>query len=1483
MDRMNTPVVFERNVLEPVQQFTAPPGLTITEILHLAKVPEPIFNNVMIVMNGVEVARDQWCRVEPREDDVLAIHVIPLGGSDGKSILRLIAIVAISIAAVPLATAALASSGLAGTALTAATTGLAAGITMVGALLVNAIIPPPKLETPSQSAAGDAYFINSQQNRARLGETIPVVYGMHKMYGNLATAPDIFSAGTSSIFTALYDWGLGYCDVWDMKAGDTPLNRFPATIRHLKGVPEHFDKQQPLLGLAPVDLELIDYPTKSVELNLALNENADQGSPTTARNSKQAVVELFFPGGLVKYDKQGKEQRNSVQFTGEYRGPGTNYAWTPFPSGTKGYAGDHFSISGGFLNGDSQFPNPNDPASVQIILDKPAYEPGDRVFVRMVFNQPTYFIRPQDDLWFVNSTNGTRERGFDFNEYPNPDDYPDDWVLNDIPDRPALGVFTIVDGREYGFEFIATSRKGYYFARTNMENFKDAPPPDGFSFPAGVVNSQQIAIGSEWDGEILLPPVSSTLYSRDAGNETYLMTIETQAYNGTRGEFYESFTSAELWYHGERYPVTVQLVPEYKGVLKDTEDLDTGYAGVMVRRNYYALKMAPSGVSSYGGVAPAFNINIDGFGEVVTRSSFTVSGNELTPGRVSIVVPFSKEGEYDIRVVRVGDHKDYKGDDRFVENCTWTRLTSRGYPVDEVGNRRGILDLRKKHTMSEVQFQASENIQGNVQQISAMVRSYVRSYGPDGWIEPKAAASSNPAWVALDILTGYSIQNSNDIPVDKDFDGGWISDEQIDFPAFRKFARHCNESVEYYDKYGEKQTRKRYTYHNLIASDAPIIETVNGILSMARAQLIINQQGKVSLMLDSDKDLDGNERVPRQLFTSHNSWGFSAERNFVDLPHALDVSFTDPDLGYQKGVYRVFRPGYNERNSTLFESIATTGCTNWHQAAQWGMYQLASGVLRSEFFTLNCDVENLVVQRGDLVELQHDAPIIGGRSAIVAEAQGTKLRLSEPFGNIDREGYTIRSMDGIIYTGVCAVVGDQVDLDVDRNLVGGEIIVIGTRNEEDRVTERYVIKSVRPKGDLTAELSMALYDPDLYTTDDGGFPSYDPNFSQTDEESGYHVVKIYSGFSDLVIEDRFPYTHATIKWAVEPLDDNVHRFVIEYLKTGSTEKQVVGSVSGSTFQWTHKYATSDKNFGSGIYFVRPLSSLGYYGKGDQIYLSRTNDRTVPHPPTPFYVERLTASDAMRFLWKHQSNDIDIQGYTIFWMPLGSVVFDPAIAKPYLVAEHYQEEGWRDIIKEGTYWIVAVDTSGNESIAAKEAILWTLIQIICGNPDWTGEKRNLITDGEELLLDPDSPSFIISNSPPPDPEIGDLWWKVTWTGEARNGWVGVYEHDEETVLEQPANLMIRSFIQTSTDLEQIVIADPEWNPMSDIDPISWQPDGIDYEVYHEASIDDGPWRRIHNNVVRARRIKYRLVVISYKEQDLRVQRACLHIHSTNNLP
>ena len=1482
MERLNQPVIVETNALEPVSTFVAPAGNTIAEILHLAKVPEATWGHVVIVMNGIEVARDQWERVEPRDDDILGIHVIPLGGDGAKGILRLVALVVIAVAAPYLAGAALAGSGLTGTALAVTKGVLAAGISMVGALLVNPIIPPPKPVTPNQSAAGDAYFINSQTNRARLYEVVPVVYGQHKMYGNLASAPDIFSAGTSSLFTALYDWGLGYCDVWDMRAGDTKLSVFPATIRHLKGVPNHYDPDQPELGLEPIDLEMINYPVKTAELNVELNKSGDTASPSTAPNSKSAVVEIAFPSGLVKYDKQGNEQRLGVPFVGMIKGAATNNEWQALPSGTKGYAGDHFQISGGVTSGGNEFPNPNEPASVVIELDKYEVEKGSKVFVRLKFNQPTYFIRPQDDLWFVNASNGQRVPSFDFNENPNPNDYPSDWVLVDRADAPAKGTFVITEGREYGFEFFVTDKKGYYICRTNMEAFKDQPPPDGFPFPAGVVNSKQLLVGDvDAGGDVVEPPISEALYSREEGRETYLLIFETQTNRrGERGLWIEHPDSAQLYYRGNNIPITIQLVDEYKGALKERTEPQEITAGVMLRQSYYALKVVPDEVSSYGiGAGPSkalnrFDFEYNPTDQYVARSHFTISGNKLTPGRVSIVIPFAKEGEYQVKIWRETDHENYQGDDRFVENAAWTKLVSRGYPITEVGERRGILNLAKKHTLSEVQFQASGNVQGNVQQISAMVRAHLRWHDGKKWRQPsnQMRHSGNPAYAVLDLLTGYSVQNSTDIPVDKDFDGGWISDAQIDFRAFKALADHCNERVQYIDKYGTIQERFRYQFASIIGTDQPIIETVNGILSMCRAQLIINQQGQVSVMLDSNKNWDGTLRMPRQLFTSHNSWGFSAERTFVDLPHALNVSFTDPDLGYQQGIYRVFRPGYDDKNSTIFEDINTFGCPNWHQAAQWGMYQLAQGVLRSETFTLSCDVENLVVQRGDIVELQHDAPLIGGRSAIINSFEGNKCIISETFGVVQDAGYTVRTVSGEVYSGTCTVTGDEVLLDSKRvhDIRAGDLIVIGTRDKDGAVTTKYIIRSITPKADLTAELTMALYDEDLYTTDDGGFPSYDPNFGQTDEESGYHKVINLEGFSYLRIKDRYPYTEVNLRWDVEPDNGEVHRYKIEYVKTGSTEKQFVASVSPDKDradplgknQFTFDYINSDDNFGSGVFFVTPLSSLGYYGKSEQIYLAKVNDRSIPNPPEPFYVERLVASDAMRFIWTPSPLDNDLAGYTIYRMPEGSTVFDVGIAEVYQRIDHYKIHSWEDIIVPGVFWIVSVDTSGNESIAVPEGFYWQFIQEICGNPLWLDDKQHCFENNQELVLEATAP-------------------EIEYNGKL--GRYGFYTYEEETELEQFGNYAIRSFIETSTNLDSIVIADPPWEPMSDIPYMSWQPDGVHYEVYHECSLDEGEWQRFHAEWVRAKNIRYRLVIASYKpDQTLKVQRACIKVHTTKNL-
>ena len=92
---------------------------------------------------------------------------------------------------------------------------------------------------------------------------MPVPYGRVKMIGNLAAQPEVFSAGDSSLFTTLIDWGLGQSNVFNYRAGDTKLQFFQAQIKEHTNVPEWIDGDSSK-GLSYVPLGLLQYPLQSV-------------------------------------------------------------------------------------------------------------------------------------------------------------------------------------------------------------------------------------------------------------------------------------------------------------------------------------------------------------------------------------------------------------------------------------------------------------------------------------------------------------------------------------------------------------------------------------------------------------------------------------------------------------------------------------------------------------------------------------------------------------------------------------------------------------------------------------------------------------------------------------------------------------------------------------------------------------------------------------------------------------------------------------------------------------------------------------------------------------------------------------------------------------------------------------------------------------------------------------------------------------------
>ena len=1346
---------------ESALQVEVSAGLSIEGIVRQCEIPEAIWTNVVIVLNGIEVAREQWDSVYPVQSDVISVHVVPLGGGDGKNILRLVATIAVAIAAPGI------GSALAGKLGITSSFGIAAvqaGVAIVGSLAINALIPPPKIRpnVPGGSATSNAYFLSGQSNRARPYEIVPITYGTHKLFANLASAPHIFSAGTSSVFEAVYDFGLGAYSINDVKVGDTPLSLFKNQRRFNHILKPDPYSASPNSAFEPIDLQIYDFPVKSVDLSIGLNEVGDEGTATTHPECHTAVVELTFPQGLTRFDDQGANQSNNVKYRIGYRAAGeTDFG--PLPNQTNGYAGDdHLSFTGIGIGDDS---GPTDENG------NPIYDPfvyfrstkvnaNGKVIVQVYFfngNKGYYGAgfeqgnpeRPKESFYWENVDTGevyqqkNTYNGLDTDPPWNktkwaynqePAGIPLYTDANDLGDYAAAGTLVYnnppINETLYAFEFIAPDEPGRWKLKTDLYEWWGQPYGTGGDRCAETQGTFKYAQFQNVSGEPV-QGVDEAILTVEAtvdipsDQEYELDNPQSRTYMATFMESFEGIdgpwepipeTNAIVYYDGSYYVYNSAqrqyVIDNIKGdfVKIDNAQRDNSQFYRWTATEYSAIITAGMVRLVNEGVLTVFNISDTRFlnpqfpdggyspnplPEQDDRGSlFTVYGTEATAGKISIVIPMPQAGQYDIKVERIDDLKtrlssqdDETDLNRFIDSSSWTRIGSRGFPSD-----RAVFDLQHRHSLMEVTFEASEAIQGNVQELNAILTARIRRLDSNlQWLTPNSTTDSdNPAWVVLDILTGWSIQNRRAPRWHTDH-CGWLRPEQLDLSSFYSFAQHCNQSVSYQTPTGTA-TRKRYTTNMVMASDAPIIETCQNILGQCRAQLIITQAGKIGVMLDEART------TPRQLFTPSNSWEFSGSRSFTEIPHAFNVQFTSPELGWQQATVVVYRPGYDATGSgandvaTLFEDLDTVGITNPHQAQLYGAYMLAQAIIRNEIFTLNVDTENLVCQRGDLVQVAHDAPLMGGRSCVITGEQDGWLHVSERFGFLDsgNNRYTLRTDDGQIISGsVTDIDDDRIKISNQYQAEVGNLIVIGAQN---LVTEDYLIQSIRPKPDMTAELSLVKYDARVYQVDDGIYPVWSPNFSQNDLSGGTHSVVSLTGTSTLIYKDRQPYTKAVLNWGVSPDNDSLAGFYIEWQRQGASNRESLGYVASGTRTFTHEYSSRSSTYGTGTYYVVPYSSLGYRGREGSVLLSKKVDTT---PPTVRnFTATLTEAGNTQLTW--DCDDIDLQGFTIRYkaaatLPLGQgeVVGVPS----------YDKRSWLlEGAKEGMYWITATDTSGNTSDA-----------------------------------------------------------------------------------------------------------------------------------------------------------------------------------------
>lgn len=277
----------------------ASPGDTIADIVAAHHLPTRFGAPKVILFQKDRhwpVPVDCWARVRPKAGTRIEIGY-PVHGP--------------AIAAIGSAIVTAAAPTIAGTIL-GVTSGLAfnllvAGITIVGALAINALITPPSQSRPQEDDPNFAITgVSNQENRYGI---YPKVLGRHRIFPPLTARGYTESRGRENIFyRGRMTFGWGPVALEDMRIGTTPITEFDGIELEFVNVDE-----AETLALSP-ELAGITRAWRSGSENLQLmpdnitedpyNVKLNQNEPViraTRDRTESASLDITFPQGFVQY------------------------------------------------------------------------------------------------------------------------------------------------------------------------------------------------------------------------------------------------------------------------------------------------------------------------------------------------------------------------------------------------------------------------------------------------------------------------------------------------------------------------------------------------------------------------------------------------------------------------------------------------------------------------------------------------------------------------------------------------------------------------------------------------------------------------------------------------------------------------------------------------------------------------------------------------------------------------------------------------------------------------------------------------------------------------------------------------------------------------------------------------------------------------------------------------------------------------------
>ena len=659
-----------------------------------------------------------------------------------------------------------------------------------------------------------------------------------------------------------------------------------------------------------------------------------------------------------------------------------------------------------------------------------------------------------------------------------------------------------------------------------------------------------------------------------------------------------------------------------------------------------------------------------------TAQSFTIGFN----------VRFDSPGQYELQVNRMTDDTT---SDRVFDEFAVTQLRSLQYVSP--------ISPEKPRTLIEMKVKVNEQINGLIEDYNFVGERHLQV--GDGLGNYTLQATRNPAWIALDILTG-------------DIAPRPLPFSRINHQSFKDFADWCAQE--------NADGEPKFMCDFVMDFSTTVRQLVNQVVAVGRG-LLIQVDGVYQIAIDQPKT------TPKQMFTPRNINNFSGTRTYPDRKHFIKARFVDGESGYQLRNYKVYDDNYDESNSTTFESMDVFGVTRSRQAYEQTRWTMAQAISRSAEYTFTTDMEYLTCKRGDLVYLQHDVPRAGGLPARITDIINVPSTINNTPNNAThiyrRKFYFDRNMipqsDGthslfvrndsgdIKQINVTTVEGEPNALETANFWIGllpssiatytdaqiGNLAVYG---EPDSVVKECIVKEIMPQSNLAAELVLSDYAPSVFTADSGELPVYTPNFSDTEINSAAPgVVESVSVTQSIDYKDRHPNISISLTWNAPQNSSYAASFEI-YVLNDENQYELVDVVTKAPYLYTNSTRQDQADiFNKKITFkILPVSNTGNkldIKKIQPVEFTPTKDLAPPAAAANLKYEVI--QNTLRLSWQNPS-DVDFDGAEI----RRSTKLQWENAQTVGATNHLQSQIDVEAV-EAYYLVKTKDTSGNYSGAA----------------------------------------------------------------------------------------------------------------------------------------------------------------------------------------